>query len=220
MFGAANGAKARKLWGGDFSGYEQLDERGTMINDGESEADAALCQIIAFWANKDPERIDAIFRQSKLHRPERWAEADYAERTIRFAIANCKETYTGETKKEPSTDAPNNKSSTDDLYVKNKSGSIRETQSNYEAMLIHEPIWAGRLSYNVFRQVIELDEKPITAVDRATISGWASAHLKVSGGALKIRDQAIAVVAARNSHDPLQDYVNDLPPGSIRGVLT
>ena len=213
MLNAENREKARKLWNGDHSAYAKYDPQGNQINDGESEADAALCQIIAFWANKDPERIDAIFRQSKLHRPERWAKADYAQRTIQFAIANCKETYGGKTKEEPSADEPSNKSSTDDLYVKNKSGSIRETQHTYETMLSQEQEWAGRLAYNGFQQVIEIDGRPITSIDRASISGWASTHLGVSGGSIKVRDQAIAVVASQNSHDPLKTMCTASLPG-------
>ena len=74
MFASATGAKARKLWDGDYSGYEQYDEHGNMVNDGESEADLALCEILAFWTCKDANRIDSLFRQSKLYRPERWAK--------------------------------------------------------------------------------------------------------------------------------------------------
>lgn len=54
----------------------------------QSEADEALCTILAFWTDCDREAIDRIFRQSKLYR-EKWERKDYRERTIGGAIAHC-----------------------------------------------------------------------------------------------------------------------------------
>ena len=68
---ADNGEKFRRLWGGDASGYKS-----------SSEADAALCALLAFWAGPDPERIDALYRQSGLCR-EKWIKReDYLRKTI------------------------------------------------------------------------------------------------------------------------------------------
>lgn len=78
---AANGAKFRKLWAGDWSGYTS-----------QSEADAALCSILAFWTGPDPERIDGLFRQSGLYRPK-WERDDYRSRTIALALAGKSEFY-------------------------------------------------------------------------------------------------------------------------------
>ena len=47
---------------GDISGYAS-----------QSEADAALCAIIAFRAGPNPALIDAIFRRSALYRDSKWA---------------------------------------------------------------------------------------------------------------------------------------------------
>lgn len=47
--------KFRRLWYGDISGYQS-----------QSEADLALCRHLAFWLKKDPERMDRVFRKSKL----------------------------------------------------------------------------------------------------------------------------------------------------------
>src|SRR5918999_4820116 len=46
--GASNGEKFRRLWAGDTSGYTST-----------SEADQALCTILAFWTGPDFEHIDA-----------------------------------------------------------------------------------------------------------------------------------------------------------------
>jgi hypothetical protein len=63
------------------------------LNGSQSEADLALCCMLAFWCGPDPFRIDALFRQSGLAR-EKWAEReDYRERTIQAAIDQTREFY-------------------------------------------------------------------------------------------------------------------------------
>src|SRR5215208_3150729 len=79
--GASNAEKFRRLWAGDISGYAS-----------GSEADQALCSLIAFWAGPDPRRIDALFRQSGLYR-EKWEREDYRDRTISKALENRTEFY-------------------------------------------------------------------------------------------------------------------------------
>ncbi len=53
------GSKFLSLWKGVISGYES-----------QSEADLALCDILAFWTGCDRRRIDSLFRQSGLMRPK------------------------------------------------------------------------------------------------------------------------------------------------------
>ena len=73
-----NGEKFRKLfYDGDFSEY------GT-----QSEADAALCALIAFRTGPDPNTIDAVFRASALYR-EKWEREDYRSATIQYGIDAC-----------------------------------------------------------------------------------------------------------------------------------
>ena len=53
--------------------------------------------MLAFWTNKDANRIDSLFRQSGLYR-DKWDEKHgkktYGERTIAKAIEKTTETYT------------------------------------------------------------------------------------------------------------------------------
>ena len=56
---------------GDITGYAS-----------QSEADAALCAIIAFRAGPNPALIDAIFRRSALYRDSKWERDDYRRSTI------------------------------------------------------------------------------------------------------------------------------------------
>jgi putative DNA primase/helicase len=77
---AANGEKFSRLWSGDTSAY------ATANNDGHSEADLALCSLLAFWCGPDEVRIDRLFRQSGLCR-EKWTRrADYRSLTLSVAL--------------------------------------------------------------------------------------------------------------------------------------
>ncbi len=57
-----------------------------------SEADMDLCGLLAFWTNRDAERMDRLFRLSALMR-QKWEREDYRRRTIERAIAGCKSGY-------------------------------------------------------------------------------------------------------------------------------
>jgi RecA-family ATPase len=81
---AANGTKFRALWNGDIGGYAS-----------HSEADQALCNLLAFWAGADGSRMDALFRQSGLMRDKWQRREGYRKRTIARALASCTETYSG-----------------------------------------------------------------------------------------------------------------------------
>jgi putative DNA primase/helicase len=71
---AANGTKFSRLWCGDRGGYTS-----------DSEADAALCAMIAWWTGPDADRIDQLFRQSRLVRGK-WDRASYRDKTIALAL--------------------------------------------------------------------------------------------------------------------------------------
>jgi len=78
---AKNGDKFRRLWNGQTTGYPS-----------HSEADLALCGILAFWTGGDRRRIDDLFRDSGLYR-EKWDREDYRERTIDKALDGQTEFY-------------------------------------------------------------------------------------------------------------------------------
>ena len=93
--GSKQGEKFGLLWSGDWLEHYPS----------QSEADLALCEILAFWTGKDHERINRIFRQSALYRPK-WNEKHYADgrtygqATIGAAISNTTETWKGQGKQE------------------------------------------------------------------------------------------------------------------------
>jgi hypothetical protein len=78
---ASNGEKFARLWSGDASGHGS-----------HSEADLALCGMLAFWTGSDAARIDTLFRRSGLYR-EKWERKDYRDRTITEALSGKTEFY-------------------------------------------------------------------------------------------------------------------------------
>lgn len=78
LYKQKNGDKFIKLYRhGDYSDYGS-----------HSEADLALCSMIAFRAGPDPALIDGVFRDSALMR-EKWEREDYRTATIDAAIRAC-----------------------------------------------------------------------------------------------------------------------------------
>jgi putative DNA primase/helicase len=73
---------------GDFSAYPSA-----------SEADLALCGMLAFWTGGDAQQIDRLFRRSALFRREKWDVEHYAggktygQATIAKAMAGTREFY-------------------------------------------------------------------------------------------------------------------------------
>ena len=87
---AKNGGDFERLWSGDLSAH----------GGDASAADLALCNLLAFYADNDPARMDRLFRQSGLFRPK-WDKSHYSDgrtygqATIEKAIAGSRETYSG-----------------------------------------------------------------------------------------------------------------------------
>ena len=62
----------------------------------QSEADLAMCNLLAFWTGKDAEQMDRIFRMSGLYRDKwdrRQSGTTYGSITIQTAISNTKSIY-------------------------------------------------------------------------------------------------------------------------------
>ena len=80
------GDKFRRLYHGDTSDYGS-----------PSEADMALCNMLAFWFSGDAAAMDAAFRQSGLMRDKwdrRQSGSTYGKLTIQKAISQCNSFYT------------------------------------------------------------------------------------------------------------------------------
>lgn len=121
---AKNGEKFSRLWRGNISGYES-----------QSEADMALCSLLAFWTGGDADRIDRLFRDSGLMR-EKWDEvhfsdgSTYGEKTVERAIAGTSEFYDPSTIADETADTE--ETSTD--AVRTDSRSVTHSTDRIEAL--------------------------------------------------------------------------------------
>lgn len=83
---AKGGEKLAALLAGDWQAYASS----------HSEADLALCNLLAFWLGADKQRMDAAFRASGLYRPkwdQRRGADTYGNITLARALADCQEVY-------------------------------------------------------------------------------------------------------------------------------
>ena len=86
---AKNGSKFERLWNGKWEGEYPS----------QSEADLALCCLLAFWTGKDRSRMDALFRRCGMMR-DKWLREKYREDTMEKAITmtGCTWDRTGTTR--------------------------------------------------------------------------------------------------------------------------
>ncbi|MCI8387045.1 MAG: DNA primase [Clostridiales bacterium] len=84
-FKSKSGEKFARLWHGDISGYTS-----------HSEADLALCNMLAYWCQCDLDKMEAMFRQSGLMR-DKWdrqqSGSTYGILTLQKAISECRNVY-------------------------------------------------------------------------------------------------------------------------------
>ncbi|HAG12063.1 MAG TPA: hypothetical protein DCK76_12015 [Desulfotomaculum sp.] len=78
-----NGELFLKLFSGDWTGYPS-----------QSEADLALCNLLAFWTGCQADQMESLFRQSSLMREKVDKHPSYLKNTIQRAINGCTEVYT------------------------------------------------------------------------------------------------------------------------------
>ena len=128
---ASNGEKFQRLWNGQTRGYES-----------HSEADLALCSLLAFWTSGDRSRINRLFRQSGLMR-EKWDEvhytdgSTYGEKTIERAVAGVSEYYDPEAAEQSTTTetASTGRSGQTRAYLVEKNRLLTERIAELEAIL-------------------------------------------------------------------------------------
>ncbi len=65
------------------------DKGDVSIYGSHSEADLALCNMLAFYSQGDKDTIDRLYRDSALYR-DKWERDDYREMTIGKAVEMCK----------------------------------------------------------------------------------------------------------------------------------
>ena len=114
-------------WDKNAPKFVRLFDEGDITGYGShSEADAALCSIIAFRAGPNPTLIDAIFRQSALYRDDKWERMDYRTKTIACGIESRRGVYHHSLKTRPPFVVVNLKKNTESISSTKLAQYIRE----------------------------------------------------------------------------------------------
>lgn len=192
--------KFTHLWTGDTTGYPS-----------PSEADLALCTILAFYCGPDPTRIDRLFRQSELYR-QKWNEKHfsdgrtYGEATIAKSLAGAREFYSASGTLEPpwpgDEDAP-----PEDLSPEQKaqSNSLTLTRLSDVVPSAVRWLWPGRIPLG---KVSVLDGDPGLGKSLQTLDIAArvsTARAMPDGSASDLHDPAGVVILS--AEDDLGDTI-------------
>lgn len=145
MFSSKNGAGVRRLYEGDLKRHR----------DDPSTADMALCSHLAFWTGGNEAQIERLWLASPLgNREKTLTRQDYRQRTIKAAIAKCKEFYEPPRILEIDGDIDllftlqgRNR---DKIYTQNTENMCRILRKHHE--------FAGRFRFDNFKNVYEYKE--------------------------------------------------------------
>jgi len=196
MFASKGGAAIKALWNGDLSAH----------GGDASAADLALCNHLAFWANKDAQRIDRLFRQSRLYR-EKWDRnartgETYGQGTIKRAI--------------DATDAP--------IFHTNGNAPAVAPAPPQDAETLSGRIetdlaaWGYTFATNDLDDAIWCNGEPMNDALAAQIRTTARNHGYGAPGArgappppsIVAMEDAYTAMAHRNRFHPIRDYLNGL----------
>ena len=177
---AANGERFSRLWSGDTSGY-----------DSHSEADLALCGMLAFWTGGDAARIDTLFRQSGLYR-KKWERKDYRDGTITEALSGKTEFYDApravkladgtERKAEEKEERRNQADRLIGYALEDVQGLFVDQHGAPHALIAGEPVPLTSRCYSWLRRLMwEEEGRSVTGEYLKMAAGTLSAHAEFSG---------------------------------------
>lgn len=195
---AKNGAKFTDLFNGRWeSRYKS-----------QSEADMALCELLAFYTGRDEAQMDRLFRASGLMR-EKWDEKHgahtYGETTLQKAIGRCKDVYQGKMKAAPA--------GTED----SSAPAIGAHEGERLTIPICEMALSDlqiRLRYNVLLKQAEIDGLPACYSKENAVNilpVYLMDYLKTSdikGVTQAAVDGCLNCLADRNRYNPVQEMLD------------
>lgn len=153
-----NGTSFCHLWNGNLSEY----------NGDWSAADQALCNHLAWWTNRDFDRIDHLFRKSGLMRDKWEKREDYRRRTINKAIRDTSGGYTGRGK--PKANSNNNGGKTQGNRKPKPTTRTPENTSNYGDLAYLTDLGNAEYLINCYGEDLRYD------VDSGRWLYWSGTH--------------------------------------------
>jgi hypothetical protein len=201
--------------------FSDLFDRGatSRYGDNHSEADEALLSILAFWTAKDAKRMERIFNLSALGKRDKWTgKKDYRDRSIKFAIDNCKEVFGENSNGATSNGKPSANGShangdqqtagnPDDQPIVNKQG--------FQAACLHNTlIWLringpANVWYDTFRHQVLIDGKPISDEIVIRLTAQIESGLKAAWSQEHVRS-AVIDLAHQTEQSSLSKWLHSL----------
>jgi len=187
---ASNGERFARLWSGDTGGYGS-----------HSEADLALCGMLAFWTGGDPVRMDRLFRASGLYR-EKWERADYRDRTISEALKGKTEFYsppktvrlsdgTEKVGPEEKEERRNQADRLIALALEDAQGLFVDQHGAPHALVGGEPLPLNSRCYSWLRHLMWVrEERAVNGEYLKTAAGTLAAHAEFSGDMRELHTRA------------------------------
>ncbi|MCL2213386.1 MAG: hypothetical protein FWB93_06115, partial [Oscillospiraceae bacterium] len=187
---AANGTKFTALFDiDDVSGYHS-----------ESNADQALCNILAFWTRCDKGQMERLFSMSELGKREKWREReDYRRMTIDKAVSDCSSMY----EPRPATSRT----------AGEKSGKKDTRPTLSEAVLVEYLAMMGiTLRYNVINKSVEIkgvasDYNPETLQNDLPIIIHDALKSEVKRCDKSAVQDMLGVIAGKNRFNPVTEML-------------
>jgi predicted P-loop ATPase len=197
------GKKFLRLMDGDRTGYS-----------GYFGASSALCAILAFWTRANPERIDRLYRRSKLFEKDWWEEACYKGDTSRRDYVIGKACA---------------KAATRPMYTPPSAGLITSDNEKVVPLLANaittlksSPCWQGVLAFNELT-LMPVKRKPAPwepGTTPGTTMPWAdhddtklAEWFERRGLFIKssrLAGEAAQAVAREHTFHPVRDYLSAL----------
>lgn len=150
MFDASNGEDIEKLYNGDISGYK----------DDASRADMALLSHLAFWTQKDAEKMEAIWLASPLgNRDKTQTRNDYRVRSIKAAIDRCTEVYRPDARGTSAVSIDDEELGLLYMITRDKEGNkkkiFHKNTENMSRVISRHPDFADTFRFDEYRNIID-----------------------------------------------------------------
>lgn len=176
-----------------------------------SRADAALLNHLAFWSGKDAEQMERLWLESPLGQREKTLKRkDYRTRSIKNAIASCKETY------KPLIDSPEGLE-IDFLFVPGAKGDklFSKNTENVCRVLRYHPDFSGRFRLDEFKNRMEIRDndkwRPLIDSDAIVVQTRISIIYQFLRSVSKeMVYDAIIQVSKENAIDSARDFMQSL----------
>ncbi|QIN27577.1 hypothetical protein GJU84_11195 [Staphylococcus chromogenes] len=188
----------------------------------QSEADAALMSILAFYTQKDVALMDALFRDSGLYRDKydkRRGSSTYGIDTIKKALDFTENVYN-----------PNYHGWREELSRNEKTGAVKPTFKNTDLILQHDENLQRLIRRNLFDDNLEVSRVPFWRHKHNNSLYWTDTdsaelikYLELDYG-LRLSQERLATMlrteAEKNAFHPVKNFIEAVEWDGVERIET